>query len=40
VASTITIIAALRTFDIVFVTTQVDLECDIVPGTEIYRWLS
>jgi len=38
VASTITIIAALRTFDIVFVTTQGGPgKATIVPGTEIYR---
>ena len=38
VASTITIVAALRTFDIVFVTTQGGPgKSTIVPGTEIYR---
>lgn len=38
VATTITIIAALRTFDIVFVTTQGGPgKQTIVPGTEIYR---
>ncbi len=38
VAATITIIAALRTFDLVFVTTQGGPgKSTIVPGTEIYR---
>jgi len=38
VATTITIIAALRTFDLVFVTTQGGPgKSTIVPGTEIYR---
>jgi len=38
VATTITIIAALRTFDLVFVTTQGGPgRSTIVPGTEIYR---
>jgi raffinose/stachyose/melibiose transport system permease protein len=38
VATTITIIAALRTFDLVFVTTKGGPgKQTIVPGTEIYR---